>query len=99
MRVRSNSIVCIVLAGTLGAGCQLLVTFETIDEGGGGTGGATTMTTGGGTTTTTTSTEPETCTNALECDDSNPCTADDCPGGVCTHTPVNEGMALSGLDV
>jgi hypothetical protein len=88
MSVRSNSIASIVLAGALGAGCQLLVTFETVDEGG-----------GGGATTTTTTTAMTDCDSAADCDEGNPCTADTCESGLCVHSPTNEGVAQNDFDL
>jgi hypothetical protein len=50
----------------------------------GGGGGNTTTTLGGGGPTTTSTTLPVSCTGAADCDDGDPCTTDDCPGGICT---------------
>jgi hypothetical protein len=34
-----------------------------------------------------------TCANAVNCDDSNPCTIETCSSGACVHTPGNAGTA------
>lgn len=49
--MRASCVVCVLLACVPGAGCQLLVTFESVPEGAGGGAGSMTTSTGGGTTT------------------------------------------------
>jgi hypothetical protein len=73
------------------------------------TGGTGTGTGSGGTTTTTTTTTMMTTTvgcsaPAMDCDDGNPCTLDDCQNGVCTYdnapegTPCGDASACNGAE-
>ena len=70
------------------------VTTTTSTLGGGGStttstlggGGNTTTTIGAGGPTTTSTTLPVSCVGAIDCDDGDPCTTDDCPAGICTFS-------------
>lgn len=84
IRRRSSALAAALLTASLGAGCELLVPFETVPEGSGGTGGAAGEAGTGGAA-------PQSCRSAEDCDGAGPCSAASCQNGQCAFTAVNEG--------